>query len=321
MAEIKIETGNGTQGAGEAQQSSELVTKTYEIAEDFHSLNIRVNAEDVWFAPATDGKCTIVCKEREDAPHAVSVEDGTLQFCFTEKSTRTVSFSRTFFDVTLSKIGTSQAVGSANERVFFYLPKEQYDALTLEGNTGSVTLPKPFSFERIALTLDVGSFNCQASVAGNLRVTTNVGSINVSDLSARQMQLTSDVGSVRVANVEVAEEMRVTSDVGGVAIDGLNCGTLTVVVDSGTADVSHAIARDAIQITADAGNVLFHGCDAQNITVTTDAGSVTGTLRTGKIFQVQTDIGHVDVPDSTPGGTCKIRTDVGDVQIQIAPEA
>jgi DUF4097 and DUF4098 domain-containing protein YvlB len=63
--------------------------------------------------------------------------------------------------------------------------------------------------------------------------------------------------------------------------------------------------------------VRFEACDAEEIIIHTDTGDVTGTLLTPKIFQVETDTGRVDIPESGSGGKCQIKTDTGDIQVEI----
>ena len=49
----------------------------------------------------------------------------------------------------------------------------------------------------------------------------------------------------------------------------------------------------------------------------TDTGDVTGSLLSDKIFFAESDVGSVDVPKTTTGGVCEIRTDTGKIAITI----
>ena len=44
---------------------------------------------------------------------------------------------------------------------------------------------------------------------------------------------------------------------------------------------------------------------------------MTGTLRSEKVFLVESDTGSIEVPKTTTGGRCEIRTDTGDIRIDI----
>ena len=60
--------------------------------------------------------------------------------------------------------------------------------------------------------------------------------------------------------------------------------------------------------------------DAATLSIKTDTGDVTGTLLTEKTFDAKASTGDVDVPKTTAGGVCKIRTDTGDICINIEDE-
>ena len=58
--------------------------------------------------------------------------------------------------------------------------------------------------------------------------------------------------------------------------------------------------------------------DAPEISVETNTGDVTGTLLTPKTFEADTDTGKVKLPQSEPGGRCRLKSDTGDFVIGIA---
>ena len=72
-----------------------------------------------------------------------------------------------------------------------------------------------------------------------------------------------------------------------------------------------------MNIDTDTGDVKLDACDANSIDIETDTGDVMGSLITPKIFDTDTDTGRVSVPQSSEGGFCKIRTDTGDINIEI----
>ena len=53
-------------------------TATYEISEDFNSISIDTNIADINILPSDTDECRVVCFERQNSPHSVSVEDGKL---------------------------------------------------------------------------------------------------------------------------------------------------------------------------------------------------------------------------------------------------
>ena len=67
------------------------------------------------------------------------------------------------------------------------------------------------------------------------------------------------------------------------------------------------------------GDVEFERCDAAELQIETDTGSVTGSLRSEKVFIAQSDSGRVKVPETASGGICRITTDTGRISIEIVP--
>ena len=49
----------------------------------------------------------------------------------------------------------------------------------------------------------------------------------------------------------------------------------------------------------------------------THTGDVSGNLLSDKVFITETDTGRIDVPKTTTGGKCEIKTDTGDIRISI----
>ena len=47
---------------------------------------------------------------------------------------------------------------------------------------------------------------------------------------------------------------------------------------------------------------------------------MTGSMLTEKVFQVKTETGRIDVPDTITGGRCKISTDTGNILITLVKE-
>ena len=72
-----------------------------------------------------------------------------------------------------------------------------------------------------------------------------------------------------------------------------------------------------IDFRRDTGSIELNDSDAQNIKVRTDTGKVDGTLLSGKVFEVKSDTGRINVPASSDGGKCEIRTDTGNITIRI----
>lgn len=171
-------------------------------------------------------------------------------------------------------------IGIAMEspEITIYLPKEEYKLLKIESDTGDVNIPKDFKFSDISIKLDTGDVISDASVEGEINIMTDTGSISVTDTSAERLKLDTDTGRISMINV---------------------------------------IASGEFNLSSDTGNVKFDSCDADTIYVKTDTGNVSGSLLSDKIFTADSDTGSVDVPKTNDGGKCEIKTDTGNIKIQI----
>ena len=61
----------------------------------------------------------------------------------------------------------------------------------------------------------------------------------------------------------------------------------------------------------------FDACDAAEILVETSTGDVEGTFLSDKIIFAETDTGRVNVPKGIVGGRCEIKTNTGDIKLEI----
>ena len=82
--------------------------------------------------------------------------------------------------------------------------------------------------------------------------------------------------------------------------------------------MENVIAEQMITIERSTGDVIFDKCDAFELLIKTDTGNVTGSLLTDKIFIANSDTGHINVPETTTGGKCKITTDTGDIAFTVS---
>lgn len=232
---------------------------TYEISEDFDSISIDADTENITFALSDDENCKVVCYEETDAPHHVRVEDHTLVI---DKAQSEHMF---YFAVEVPGITV-------------YLPKTQYQAITVDSDTSDVVIPEDFSFDSINVTLSAGDVTCLASAEGAVAIKTDTGEVTISDIF---------------------------------------CGTLTWTGDTGDLIMTNVVASDAFHLESGTGDIKLDGCDAGEIYALTDTGDITGTLLSDKIFTTATDTGDVDVPKTTTGGRCELSTDTGDIRIGI----
>ncbi len=283
--------------------NSELITETFSVDDAFTNIEVASNVADVVFERSEDGKCRVVCVEREQRKFEVKVENGTLKVRQEESKNWFANF--TFF----SFKSTSVTV---------YLPAGSYDSLKVETDTGDITVPKDFSFGSAGIQSDTGDVTLECPVSGLLKVKTSTGDIKISGITAGELDLKASTGRITVDSVACAGRFAVSVSTGKTSLTSVTCKDLVSNGSTGTLTLTDVIASGRFDIERDTGDVKFDRCDAAEIKVETDTGDVTGTLLTEKVFITKTDTGKVSVPSAASGGRCEIETDTGDIKISIA---
>lgn len=279
-----------------------MVTNTHEVTEDFSHISIQTNTADVVFAVSEDDNCHVVCNETEKLTHLVSVEGDTLVIKREDH--------RKWYDHIGIFIGESS--------VTVYLPKYEYDSLSIETDTGDVEMPGNFKFGETRVETDTGDVTWRSIVFGSFTLTTDTGDITLERIAVtKTLKITSNTGDIHLDGLEVTK-LETEVDTGKTIICDCLVGD-SISVESNTGDVllKNTRAQGRLLIETDTGDVTFDRSDAASIVVETDTGDVTGTLLSEKIFFTESDTGDIRVPQSMSGGRCEITTDTGDIEITI----
>lgn len=152
---------------------------------------------------------------------------------------------------------------------------------------------------------------------GSLNVSTHTGDVSFDDFSFGTISIATSTGDVNAKNLS-AGEITVRVSTGNVSIYGSACTDLSIETSTGEVDLQHVIALSKFTIKTSTGDVSFNKCDASEIYVSTSTGDVGGTLLTPKNFDAFSNTGNVNVPTTSTGGACQIRTSTGSVNISIA---
>ena len=276
-------------------------TNTYEIKDDFSNITIKTQTADLHFVPWEEEHCKVVCYEEEKVRHTVTVQKNTLVIDVTD--------TRKWYD----HIGMS----FEDAELTVYLPRKQYEALEIEGDTGAVEVPEVFDFETATVETDTGDVDWQASVAGNLTIETDTGAVNVDTDILEKLEVKTSTGDVFVDSVRNGLSVSVETNTGAIRLNNLRCRIFTVKNDTGEIRIKDTVASLNGTVLSQTGDVTLENSDAvESLYIKTDTGDVTGTLLSGKLFQTETDTGNVDVP-ATNGYPCVIITDTGDIHIEV----
>ncbi len=283
-----------------ALRSTENRTETHRITEAFNSISMETNTADIRFVPSEDGTCTVECYESEREKHTVAVSNGTLTVRHTDE--RKWYEHITFF--------------SETPKITVYLPAGEYDSLVITEHTGDIELPEAFSFRTADITVSTGDVKTAAS-AERIAIQTSTGDIAVENVKADTMELSVSTGRVTVQTVACTGGLSICVSTGKTQLTDVSCGLLISTGSTGDLSMKNTVVATMLSIERSTGDVRFDGCDAAEITVKTGTGDVTGTLLSDKVFLTETGTGRIDVPKSTVGGRCEIKTDTGDIKIDI----
>jgi hypothetical protein len=263
----------------------DYITNTYEISDEINSISIDTDTADILFAVSEDGTCKVECYEEEKALHVVTMLDGTL--------TVKLQDERSVSDY-IGHIGIN--VGSP--KITVYLPEEEYTFLRIQGSTCNVEVHNNFTFE-------------------DVEISTSTGDICLENVSVGSLDLSVSTGKITVSNVNCEGDANIKVSTGKTVVTHMECKNLITRGNTGDVSLENVIATEKFSIERSTGDVRFIGCDAEEICVKTDTGDVTGSLLSDKVFDVETDTGDVNVPETVSGGKCEIVTDTGDIKITI----
>lgn len=273
----------------------------HEIGDSFESIIIDTDTTNVTIMQSDNGECKVVCHEQERVSHSVEVEDGTLKIQRID--------NRRWYDY----IGIS--FGETNVTV--YLPKAEYESLSVKVSTGDMHVWSESDFENISLTSGTGDIQCYASASGKISLKASTGDIRITDSSAGALDLRVSTGNIYASGIKCEGDLNIKVSTGDVGLTSVTCKNLISEGGTGTLTMKKVIASECFDIKRSTGDVKFEDCDAGEITIVTDTGDVKGILLSEKVFIVNTSTGKKEVPESATGGKCKITTNTGDIKIFI----
>jgi len=294
-------------GFGAVELSNvEYEKRSREIDWDFHSLHISESTDDVHIEPAYDGVCRIEYVDSNRHYHKISVENGCLEIS-REKKAQEGSW---FDNITLS-------TDFEENLLVIYLPEAEYKELTVHTASADVYAGMGFSFERAEIHTASGDVDIGSVVSGKLSVNTASGDIRAGGQALREMELNTSSGSISLGDASVGAELSLDSTSGDIELSYVNCGELEADSASGRIELRDVIASRSLDIETTSGDIRLERCDAASLELESTSGYISGTLLSGKDFDVSTNSGDIDLPSGSRGGKCRISTTSGDIRLSI----
>ena len=258
------------------------VTGVYYPDGEFDTIVAMLDTADIKFLPSEDGSVKVICHERNDVRHSVSVHDGRLVIRAQNEPWYKQLFGFYF----------------GREVITVYLPEEFVPTLLVESDTGDVTLGKSLAFESAKIETDTGDVTISSAIKGVLTIESDTGDVALKNNTFNVIDMETDTGEVELSSVNIS-------------------GSIGILTDTGDVELDNTLVTGDINIETDTGDVSFERIDAANLYIVTDTGDVEGSLLSDKIFDVRSGTGDESVPTGMVGGLCKIRTDTGDIEIDI----
>lgn len=259
-----------------------LETATHTIKDEFNDIEIDVDSANVTFVASEDDICKVICKEPERMKHAVEVKNGILKIKSVD--------SRKWYDY----IG----IGFCDYSVRVYLPKAAYDKLELETAIGDIEVPEGFTFGDVDIEASTAKIIWNADVDNSIKISTSTGDITLKAVS-------------------IKNSISLSTSTGEIKLNDVSCNSFDAESSTGDITLTDVIAEGGITIDTSTGDVEFEDSDADWLSIKTSTGEVSGTLLSDKIFEADTSTGDVELPKTTTGGSCKIKTSTGDIEIEI----
>lgn len=281
-------------------ETQKLQTKEYEITDAFINVAFDTDTADLVFLPSQTEKCTVVCREYENAPHAVRVENQTLTVVAEDNG------------------GIKNFIGISFRlpKITVYLPQAAYGSLSATLSTGDVTVDKALSFQSITVKASTGNVKCYATAIKQVKISLTTGDVLLSGMTTEKAELSTSTGTITMNNV-ACTELTLSASTGDAFLTAVTCETLHGKATTGDITLTDVIASQKITLIRNTGDVKFVRADAKELYVKTSTGDVKGSLCSGKTFFVQTNTGKKRLPQGVTGGRCDVITDTGDIILEI----
>ena len=326
-----------------------MITVNHDAEGDFDRIRIDVIAANVELIPSEDEKCHVITKDSEYVEYTVYVVEDTLMIRATDtrawyERLFTGSVSDRSVEVALPReeyksLDVKTVSGRVNVNVRYTFSED----VTLTSTSGTIGTAAAISghLEMYATSgnlyargfLNTVTARCVSgkislggkTVDGDCTVAsadleTTSGSIVVTKATLQSLTAQTGSGSVIFEDLAVNEAISAETTSGSIRMNRVTCDSLNAETTSGRIKLTDTVASGHIRAKTGSGAIRLERADAASLSLRTTSGSVTGSLATPKVFYTDTTSGSVDVPKSTEGGLCEIKTTSGSIRLTIEAE-
>lgn len=280
-----------------------FVTNTHSVDETFTNISIETAECDIRLLPSENDSCIVVCDESKEIFHSVSVKNNTL-----------------IIDRTDARKWYKRIVGIywGDMTITVYLPQTAYESLSVLNVSGNTVIPEDFSFTDAKIRSTSGDIDFLAPVEKDLSLKTVSGNLHAEGTNPKSLDAQSTSGDMDYADSIVSGDITIDTVSGKIRCSNVSVsGDINMETTSGNVTLSDVTAAKAMQIETVSGDIKLESCDADSLWLKSTSGNVSGTLLTEKKFLTNTTSGRVNVPGSSSGGKCEIKTTSGNIQFEI----
>lgn len=284
----------------------------------FENISIFTDTANIIFLPSEDETCKVVACDKTKVRYDATVENGTLILKSIDE--------RNWFERAFNFF--------QNATLKVYLPESTYSALTIEEDTGDISIPADFSFKSIDIELSTGNTDLRSSVSDFISIDGSTGNVYVKDISCGSLSIDVSTGNVSLSNVDCFGEVEIEVSTGNVYANNIKLGNLESEGDTGYFSAKNVIASGNVYIERSTGKVTIEDATVSgNLTTETSTGNTsfskincigdvnmhvtTGktTLTDVKCNNLTTvgDTGWIDMVDVIASGKLEIERSTGDV--------
>ena len=298
--------------------TEELVPNTYSVEGEFNSIECDLDTADVDILYISEGESFVSSLETNKISFTVEVVDGVLKITENTKIENWYDF-----------------VNWRSVCVDLYINKNAFTNVTIKNDTGDINILDAFKIDNLVIDSDTsninlsglevksldsnistGDFYIENSSITSLKSKTSTGESKIRNCKVLEnVTIEASTGKIYLENFEIGGKLHVTVNTGKIEISETTCDSYESSSSTGTVKLTDLVVTNDMNIKTSTGDVKLNSIDAANIYIKTSTGDVTGTIRSDKIFFLDSNTGKEDSPFSTTGGICKVTTDTGDITL------
>lgn len=213
-----------------------LETNEYEIKETFENIKIVTDTADIDFVLSENLNTLIICEEHKNIKHSVNVKENTLLV--------EVNDNRKWYE----------HIGISTSKLTIYLPKNEYDELITESDTGNIRI-KSINANKFDLSTSTGNLKIVNTKCKNLFSESDTGNILLENvIASEKFKIETDTGNVKFKDSD-ASDIFVKTDTGNVTGNLLTDKVIFAESDTGNIDVPKVMTDEKCEIITDTGDI------------------------------------------------------------------